>query len=592
MCPVGVQRSITPMLGVRGAVLTSHRGRTDGLSERGSRAGLAALSRKSGYVDDRGLLLAAFFRSTLFVGANFRPVLGRRSPNGLDFGTVGYVKERLVLIDSRGQVSTIKRIGRVAAMLALVGTAVGVLSGCETDSFIDPGVLGRWEKTPVIMPVLDRLSAIEDEPTEYVQSSPPIASDLVPEVDSYRFAAGDQVEIRIRDFFVPGVDEALERGIDQRGFIELPLLPPVRAQGKTTEELAAAIANAVREKQIRDRPVVTVNPRSQRRQTFSILGAVQTPGTFFIPAPDYRLLDAIGVSGAFNESIPFVYVIRQVPLSDEAAGKVPLPEPVRKRTFGNGTQPKPDDAEPTQGEDLLKLIDDLSQPKKAEPAPGMTGSAELVGEPGSGEPAIDLPDSSRGSSLSSGGWVFANGQWVKASEGGSMGASEGQNLVTQRVIKVPIAPLLAGSADVNIVVRPGDVIRFPVPRGGLVYMTGQVARPGPYSLPADGKLTLLRAFDTAGGLSGIAIPERVDITRVVGEGRQATIRVDARAIGEGTAPDIVLKPDDRVNVGTNFWATPLAVIRGGFRASYGFGFILDRNFEGEVFGPRADNSNF
>ncbi|MBY0313093.1 MAG: polysaccharide biosynthesis/export family protein [Phycisphaerales bacterium] len=496
-------------------------------------------------------------------------------------------------IDARRQIRTIKRLGRVAAMLALAGAGIGVLSGCETDSFIDPSVLGRWEKTPVIMPVLDRLSAIEDEPTEYVQSSPPTAGDLIPEVDNYRFAAGDQVEIRIRDFYLPGQEEPFERAIDQRGFIELPLLPPVRAQGKTTIELAEAIAKAVQDKQIRDRPTVTVNPRSQRRQTFSILGAVTTPGTFFVPAPDYRLLDAVGVAGPFNESLPFLYVIRQVPLSDEAAGKVPLPEPTRKRGFGTSTnQPRPEDADPAKGEDLLKLIDDLSQPKKSEPSPGLSGSADMMNEPVGGAPAIDLPDSSRVSASAGGGWVFANGQWVKAGEGGSMGASEGQNLVTQRVIKVPIAPLLAGAADVNIVVRAGDVIRFPVPRGGLVYMTGQVARPGPYSLPSDGKLTLLRAFDTAGGLSGIAIPERVDITRVVGEGRQATIRVDARAIAEGTAPDIVLKPDDRVNVGTNFWATPLAVIRGGFRASYGFGFILDRNFEGEVFGPRAGIRNF
>ncbi len=494
-------------------------------------------------------------------------------------------------IDPRRKTRTIKRLSQAATMLALAGLGVGLLTGCETDSFIDPSVLGRWEKTPVIMPVLDRLSAIEDEPTEYVQSSPPTAADLVPEVDSYRFVPGDAVEVRIRDFFVPGQEEPFERQVDQRGFIEIPLLPPIRAQGKTTIELASAIAAAIREKQIREQPVVVVNPRSQRRQTFSILGAVQTPGTFFVPAPDYRLLDAITVSGAFNETIPHIFVIRQVPLSDEAAGKVPLPEPVRRRTFGN-TQPRTDETDPAKGEDLLKLIDDLSRPKNPEPQPGMVGSLENLGaEPESG-PAIDLPESRPTPLASGGGWVFVNGQWTKAGDPATLSSVEGQNLVTQRVIKVPTAPLLAGAADVNIVVRSGDVIRIPVPRSGLVYMAGQVSRPGPYSLPVDGKLTLLRAFDTAGGLTGIAIPERVDITRVVGENRQATIRVDARAIAEGTAPDIILKPDDRVNVGTNFWATPLAVIRGGFRASYGWGFILDRNFEGEVFGPRADQQGF
>jgi hypothetical protein len=71
--------------------------------------------------------------------------------------------------------------------------------------------------------------------------------------------------------------------------------------------------------------------------------------------------------------------------------------------------------------------------------------------------------------------------------------------------------------------------------------------------------------------------------------RQATIRINMRAIAEGTQPEILIKPDDRINVGTNLWAFPLAVVRNGFRASYGFGFLLDRNFADEVFGVTVIN---
>jgi hypothetical protein len=223
-----------------------------------------------------------------------------------------------------------------------------------------------------------------------------------------------------------------------------------------------------------------------------------------------------------------------------------------------------------------------------------------------GGPAIDLPDSTRSQPMSGGpgplanpdgagsNWVFVDGKWVRtapAGSGGKGGAGDEQRVVTQRVIRVPVGPLLAGAADVNVVIRPGDVVRVPQARTGLVYMTGFVARPGPYNLPTDGRLTLQRAVVAAGGLSGLAIPERVDLTRMVGRDRQATIRLDLRAIAEQTQPDIYLKPDDQINVGTNFWATPLAVIRGGFRASYGFGFILDRNFDEDVFGLRGDRNN-
>ena len=61
------------------------------------------------------------------------------------------------------------------------------------------------------------------------------------------------------------------------------------------------------------------------------------------------------------------------------------------------------------------------------------------------------------------------------------------------------------------------------------------------------------------------------------------------AIRQRTEPDIVLRPDDHIIVGTNWGATPLAVIRNGFRASYGFGFLLDRNFGNDVFGAPPSN---
>jgi hypothetical protein len=61
--------------------------------------------------------------------------------------------------------------------------------------------------------------------------------------------------------------------------------------------------------------------------------------------------------------------------------------------------------------------------------------------------------------------------------------------------------------------------------------------------------------------------------------------VDLAAIRNRTEPDIYMEKDDHIIIGTNFFATPLAVIRNGFRMTYGFGFLLDRNFGNDVFGP-------
>lgn len=498
-----------------------------------------------------------------------------------------------------GYISSTRRAaqsrGLAFALLAIVGTTLG---GCAADSFLDPSVTGRWKQTATIVPVLERLSILEDEPTEFVTTSPVMPGDLVPEVDQYRLGAGDAMEIKIQDFLQIGREEAYERQVDLRGYVDMPRLPPVRAQGRTLAEFVTAIEQAIRDKQINDRPVVSINIRSQRKQTFSVLGAVQNPGTYFIPSPDYRLLDGLGSAGSINESLPFLFVVRQVPLTDAAGGRLAEPEPARKSRVGKPPSetrpPTPSGEEPTKGEDLIDIIDKMVKEKPEPKSPGAMGS-DLPAAPSraaSQPPAIDLPDPSRPQNAiatsGGGGWIYADGKWVKARAGMEGETVSQQNLVTQRVIKIPTGPLLAGAADVNIVLRPGDVIRAPVPRSGNVYISGQVGRPGVYSIPNDGRLTITRAIAAASGLGNIAIPEKVDLTRMVGNDRQATICVNFRAIQEGTQPDFYLKADDHINVGTNFWAQPLAVFRNGFRASYGFGFILDRNFQGDIFG--TDNA--
>ena len=104
-----------------------------------------------------------------------------------------------------------------------------------------------------------------------------------------------------------------------------------------------------------------------------------------------------------------------------------------------------------------------------------------------------------------------------------------------------------------------------------------------------GELTLSRLVSAAGGLGQIAIPQRVDLVRKIAPDREAAIRVNLAAIRNRAEPDIVMRADDHIIIGTNFFATPLAVIRNGFRMTYGFGFLLDRNFGNDVFGPPPVN---
>jgi len=66
--------------------------------------------------------------------------------------------------------------------------------------------------------------------------------------------------------------------------------------------------------------------------------------------------------------------------------------------------------------------------------------------------------------------------------------------------------------------------------------------------------------------------------------------VDLDKIASGEQPDFFIKPHDLINVGTHATARWRAVLRNAFRATYGFGFVYDRNFAnkdfyGQTFNP-------
>lgn len=507
-----------------------------------------------------------------------------------------------------------------ALVTGLAGASLIALTGCHWDSYLDPSVVGRWENTPAIVPILENIAEIEEQTgqfTEYTEVQP---EDLLPEPSDYQIAAGDVLTFQLWDLVIRGQPLVETKSVDATGAVDLLQLGRVEVAGLNEQQAADRIAQRMAAF-VAD-PLVSVTIESRREQAFQLSGAVVQPGSFSIPSGDYRLLQALITAGGISESVPYLYVIRQVSL----AGVEPArPDVVRERAPENrpGGSPSPAPGRPgsddSDVDDLIDIIEDLS----GDGSPAAFGSGFASAQPGrrdedgARDPIIDLPDDNGAPVRTNGGraddsgreggtrWVFLNGRWVRTASAparptapGSVRQREAEAdpladavdaLLTQRIIRVPVTPLFQGDARYNIVVRPGDVIRVPLPESGNVYLGGQIARPGVYSMPQVGRLTLTRAIVAGGGLGQLAIPERVDLTRMIGPDRQATIMLNYRAIAEGTQPDVFLKRDDVVNVGTNFWAFPLAVIRGGFRASYGFGFLLDRNFGNDVFGAPPTN---
>jgi protein involved in polysaccharide export with SLBB domain len=206
-------------------------------------------------------------------------------------------------------------------------------------------------------------------------------------------------------------------------------------------------------------------------------------------------------------------------------------------------------------------------------------------------------------------WVFQDGRWVPVQRGGAetghqlpthFGGSERvipldqadqkaaeiltwEEAIRSRLIRIPTDKLLAGDPRYNIVIQPGDTIHVPVDIVGECCIMGNVNRAGYINLTGR-PMTLKMAIAAAGGLGPLAYPKNCEVVRRIGDKREEIVLVDLDRIASGEQPDFFIKPNDLINVGTHYTARWRAILRNAFRATYGVGFVYDRNFADADYG--------
>jgi hypothetical protein len=205
-------------------------------------------------------------------------------------------------------------------------------------------------------------------------------------------------------------------------------------------------------------------------------------------------------------------------------------------------------------------------------------------------------------------WVFQDGKWVPIQVGAPKAVEPvikfepGEELIMPleekpvagpelewaetpktRLIRVPTDRLLAGDSRYNVVIKPGDTIHVPVDIIGEFCVMGNVINQG--YIPITGRpMTLKMAVAAAGGLGALAWPKKCEVVRRIGKQKEEIVMVDLDEIANGEKPDFFIKPNDLINVGTHATSRWRAILRNAFRATYGFGFVYDRNFADRDYG--------
>lgn len=498
-------------------------------------------------------------------------------------------------------------------LLSIAAAAIFWTGGCYNDA-LDPTQLGRFEPTPTVNVILDTLGVADEPSPTYEGAEDPKPADLLEFEKDYVFGAGDVVRISIFELYNEGQSYVNDYVVTETGRISIPDVGLVRAESLTEAQLEQEISDILSPSIIKN-PSVTATLVSSQARYFSIIGnGVAQPSRYPMPRYTIRLTDAIAYAGGIGDfNVSYVYLSRDV-LEQDVQGSQPPQTPAIPA------------APQSLENEMLEMITPSVQRQKA----GLfISSAEMASrkelEALAAPEEFDFPDETaaepddvdallpaqKPGKLE---WVFENGQWkpVQVEEPQSMpevlrpepGRTEtakteplpdsfGLNDIgtageITRVIKIPVDRLLAGDPRYNIVIQPGDRITVPRDLVGEFWVSGNVNAPNAYDITGR-PITLKHAIATAGGLNAIAWPKKVEVIRRIGKNKsglmqEEVVLVDLEKISRGTQPDFFIKPYDLINVGTHGTSRWLAILRNAFRATYGFGFIYDRNFADRDFG--------
>lgn len=121
----------------------------------------------------------------------------------------------------------------------------------------------------------------------------------------------------------------------------------------------------------------------------------------------------------------------------------------------------------------------------------------------------------------------------------------GTEAVPSQTFTINLDDLLnTGDSRFNIPVQGGDVVS--VPRAGIVYVVGAVARPGGFVMTNDHQeVTTLKALSLAGGMTSTARSTQAVILRTnPATGEKDKLPVDLKKVLQLKGPDVALLPND------------------------------------------------
>ncbi len=268
--------------------------------------------------------------------------------------------------------------------------------------------------------------------------------------------------------------------VDGEGMLTYPILGKIKAAEHTTAELERKVTRLLTDGRYLRRPQVSVAVADFGSQKVFVMGEVQRPGQYALKA-DRSLLSLLADVGPLGPNAGHEVIVIRAPAATP-------PQPPSEASLG------PEFPAEQQGAEAGGV--EASETPVTEPTPEPSPSPTAV----PGLPFV-LPGS--------------------------------------EVFRVRLLELMSGNPEKNLPLRARDTVYFP--KASHVYVTGSVARPGPYRFEEG--MTVLQVLTMAGGATDRGSSGRAKLVRIV----------DGKKVERKAKPAEIVLPEDTLFVPERFF---------------------------------------
>ncbi len=288
-----------------------------------------------------------------------------------------------------------KLLPRRLAQSLLILSAVAASAGCSGkqltkfkdvvynyinpgNSFLDPSQVGRFDRDnpwgdvrPVKWPILEQLDVVDEPADRFANATDPTPADLVADTKEYTVAGGDLLRIGVYGLVEPNMEYVREQAqVSEDGGVGVQNLGTIQVAGLTTRQIEEKIGQVAVEKgQLlpagngNPGPQVNVSLLQSQTRSFTILGNVQSAGSYNFFYVGLSVVECVGVgagySGGAQPGLDYIYVFRRS--APKSADVVAPAGPTDNGTSAVPTMPSGPAAPGGAGGNPLDALDSLQK---------------------------------------------------------------------------------------------------------------------------------------------------------------------------------------------------------------------------------------